>query len=284
MTLKDIALFKAFIANKDLRKPFIRVYNRSKKWAKLPDSIEQYFSNVDPLAVVTKAARICKPNDVYGYDFWQDINEDWKLYYKKTQSSHFYEEVLGLEELAGFYKILRENWNDAEKPWRYEELADAQARLGLPLTGPAENKQAPAVEPEPAEEESDDLEIDFVEFKKSYHRVSSSLQRGIISVNIRNKSWRVTINREDTKDLVKKGVKNVMVGKTKNGDIMMQFNNNEKGLPITYNSDKYYNINSRQFVERLRELITIDGELEYLRIEKVAEKIDSITYKITKQQ
>ena len=55
MTLKDIAVFKKFIANKDLRREFIRVYNRSKDWAKLPNTIEEYFSNVDPYALVITA-------------------------------------------------------------------------------------------------------------------------------------------------------------------------------------------------------------------------------------
>jgi len=130
---------------------------------------------------------------------------------------------------------------------------------------------------------ADDVpEIDFVEFDKS-RRVVSALTKGIMSVNTRNHSWRVTINRTDTKEIKKKQVKYAMVGNTKSGDTMLMLCNNSKGIPITYNTDDYYNVNSRQFCDHLKRLLSISDDLAYLRIEKVSEKIDSITYKVTIQ-
>ena len=295
MTLKDIEVFKKFIANKDLRREFIRVYNRSKDWAKLPNTIEEYFSNVDPYAVITKAVRICKPNAAYGYSFWQELNEEWKVNFKKMQSSHFYQEMTGMETLSGYFAILRENWNDVEKPWKFEDITTARQRLGLEPLPQAEeptkqdeeftqgetNMTSEVIE-EP-EDEADDLEIDFVEIDKT-SRIANGLRSGIISVNTRGHSYKIGINRIDTKTIKSKQVKYAMVGKVKSGDVVIQFNNNSKGVQMAYTSDGYFNVNSRQFVENLRRMLNITDDLVYLRIEKIAEKMDSITYKVTKQQ
>lgn len=102
-------------------------------------------------------------------------------------------------------------------------------------------------------------------------------------MNIRSHSWKVGINRADTKTIKKKQVKYAMVGSLKSGDVVIQFNNNDKGVRLLYTSDDYYNINSRQFVENLRRLLSITDDLVYLRFEKLSEKMDSITYKVTKQ-
>ena len=290
MTLKDIAVFKKFIANKDLRREFIRVYNRSKDWAKLPNTIEEYFSNVDPYAVITKAVRICKPNAAYGYSFWQELNEEWKVNFKKMQSSHFYQEMIGMETLSGYFAILRENWNDVEKPWKFEDIPTARQRLGLePLQ--AEEEPTPSQLPadsmpnvDDVDFEEDDLEIDFVEIDKTSH-IANGLRSGIISVNTRSHSYKIGINRIDTKTIKSKQVKYAHVGKIKqNGDVIIQLNNNSKGVQMACTSDGYFNINSRQFVENLRRMMDITDDLVYLRIEKIAEKMDSITYKVTKQQ
>jgi hypothetical protein len=133
------------------------------------------------------------------------------------------------------------------------------------------------------EESHDDVpEIDFVEFDHN-RRVVNALTSGIISVNSRSHSWRVTVNRTDTKEIRKKQVRYAMVGNTSAGETMLMFCNNSNGIPITYKTDHYYNINSRQFCEHLKRLLSVSDDLAYLRIKKVSEKIDSITYKVTKQ-
>ena len=133
-----------------------------------------------------------------------------------------------------------------------------------------------------ASDNDDTPEIDFVEFDKN-RRVVNALTKGIMSVNTRNHSWRVTINRTDTKEIKKKQVKYAMVGNTKAGETMLMLCNNSNGIQLTYNTDDYYNVNSRQFCDHLKRLLSVSDDLAYLRIEKVAEKMDSITYKVTKQ-
>lgn len=284
MTLKELAIFKHFIAEKDLRKPFGKVYRASHNFAKLPTKIEEYFSNVEPLAVILSAARVCQPNGVFGYDFWQELHQAWKIYYDKLISSNFINEDNGrLERLEGYYSILRENWDNADKPWRFEDKNTAAERLGLnPIEAPKPVEEAPLIDFGEEEEEGDDLDIDFVHIDKTT-RISNGLRAGIISVNTRSHSFKVGVNRIDTKDIKKKDFKYAMVGKTKSGDVVIQFNNNEKGISIFYSPDRYININSRQFVENLRRLLSIEDDLVYLRIELISDKVDSITYKVTRQ-
>ena len=84
-------------------------------------------------------------------------------------------------------------------------------------------------------------------------------------------------------EIRQKDVKYAMVGRTKSGDVVIQLNRNDKGAPILYTSDGYYNVNNRQLVETLREMLSITDHLVYLSIENISEKMESITYKITKQ-
>lgn len=133
------------------------------------------------------------------------------------------------------------------------------------------------------EEENNDIDIEFFDISNNRRRISNGLQKGILSINTRNKSSRITINRIDSKDILKRNVGYARIGKQKNGDVILMFCNYNQGTPIVYNSDNYYNINSTPFVETANRLLENYNDLAYIRMEKVSEKIDSITYKLTKQ-
>jgi hypothetical protein len=303
MDIKDIAIFKHFIAEKDIRKPFINCYNGSKSWAKLPDSIEEFFSNVDAPAVIAKGCRVCRPNSAYDYSFWQSLSQDWQEHLKKMQASDFYQRIEQPELLTGYFKILRENWNDAKKPWVYEDVNLTRQRLGLSFPEPVfkvddtingsfsgdvvtvtqERKEQDdsAIEFSDDTEEDDGIVIDFVEFVKG-RKCRRILTKGTVSVTTR-KTYRLTVNRTDSKEIFNKKVKFAMIGNTRAGDTMIQFCNNDKGIPLAHSKEDYANINSVQFIENLRRLLSITEDFTYLNIEKVSEKLDSITYKVTKQ-
>lgn len=196
--------------------------------------------------------------------------------------------------MLGYYSALRENW-ESNRPWIYDPIPVAQLRYGLITPEEAGLAEEEPVEPVSDDDDTapetildapfkddDDLEIDFVEIDKTT-RISNGLRSGIISVNIRSHSWKVSINRADTKSIKDKHVKYVMMGKTKSGDVVIQFNNNSKGVAVVYTNDSYCNVNSRHFVENFRQLLGITADLAYLRIEKIAEKMDSITYKVILQ-
>lgn len=299
MTLQEIAIFKRFIGQHELRKNFIKKYRKSIGLTRNPESVEQYLSNVEPEKVITSAVKHFITNEAMGFDFWQSVNDSWQAYLHKMRSSHTIEQVEA-ETMRGYYAALRENW-DKEKSWIYDPIAVAKVRYGLITpeeAGLMEDEEKPAEQDEEftqgetnmsselidfADDDSDDLEIDFVEIDKAT-RIVNGLRSGIISVNVRNHSWKIGINRIDTKTIKSKQVKYAMVGKVKSGDVVIQFNNNSKGVPMVYTGDNYYNINSRQFVDNLRRMMDITDDLVYLRIEKIAEKMDSITFKVTKQQ
>lgn len=279
MTLKDIAIFKHFIAERDLRKPFIEAYHRGRVFSKNPDNIEDYFSNVEPLAVILSATKVCVPNAIYGYDFWQDIQHDWKIYYSKHVNNI---SENNLPTLEGYYMALRENWQNKQKPWRFETPDVAAARLGLdPLKIKEETKEKEETTEETIVEEpqDDDLEIDFEPLGTG--RPCRKLAKGLISINIRN-SFRLGVNRFDAQIIQDKHLSRAMIGKIKSGDVVIQFNNNDHGAPLCFGKG-YSNVNNRHLVERLRDIMSITDDLVYLRIEKIAEKDDSITYKVTKQ-
>jgi len=343
MTLQEIAIFKRFIGQHELRKNFIKKYKKSIGMTRNPESIEQYLSNVEPEFAITSAVKHFITNEAMGFDFWQSVDMSWQAYLHKMRASHTIEREEA-KTLRGYYSALRENW-DSEKPWIYEPISVSQIRYGLispeqagtiseesllfkagdkvrgKLTGeiltvlklgdsayimddggvieydhqdkwelfsdeedtpsqlPADSMQ----EVDDVDLEEDDLAIDFVSLDKT-SRISNGLRSGIISVNTRNHSWKIGINRADTKTIRKKQLKCAMVGSLKSGDVVIQFNNNSKGVQMLYTSDEYYNINSRQFVANLRRMMDITDDLVYLRIEKIAEKMDSLTYKVTKQQ
>ena len=68
-----------------------------------------------------------------------------------------------------------------------------------------------------------------------------------------------------------------------NDDLVMMFNN-QQGINVVLNGDGYYNVNSRKFVEAMHKALDIKAELIYLNIEKYSERVNSLTYKISKQQ
>lgn len=281
MNYTDIAIFKHFIVERDLRRQFIRKYNKSIGVTRNPPSIEKYLSNTDPKNVIVNGLKAFFPNEAFGFDFWTHLNEVWQNYYENILADHSVNHEHGLATLSGFYAILRENW-DAEKQHMFETVPQAMRRLGFDSVD-EEQKEEPLIEFSP--EQDDDLEIDFVEFEEN-RRVVNALVKGIMSVNLRNHSWRVTVNRTDTKYIKNKQVKYARIGKLKSGDVVIQFCNtkDERSISITYNADDYYNVNSRQFCENVKRMLSLSEDLFYLRMEKISENIDSITYKITKQE
>ena len=298
MTLTDIAIFKHFIKDRDLRKQFIKVYRASWKFAKNPQSIEEFFSNVEPMAVILSSMRVCSVNATYGYDFWQSLHQDWKIYYKKYSACDFTTRKDGmLEKLKGYFQILRENWDTTGKPWVYEPEAVAYKRLGLqppedeetdeePAAwnepGKAEEPQKPAKEEDCStihEQQEDNLDIDFIDIAPS--RKAGRLVKGIMSVNTRNGNYRCTVNRPDSIDLAKRKLRKVRLGRM-GGGVVVQFNISQ-GTDTIVNSDGYVNINNAALIRQLCGLLSISADLTYLRMEAISDKLNSVTYKLTKQ-
>lgn len=305
MTPVQIAYFKHFLFDKSIERSYVSYYRKYRVLGSPrgdkdgnPESIEQFFLRTSVEDVIMKAFTFFPSNGIgrsnFTYDYWKDIDEKWQEYMKQNESNWTNE---SWPQLRKTFAILRQNW-DLPLYWKrdnFESTEEVYKRMNINLPLPerlwqhgGEPLRKEVVgEPEHKDEipdvdfEEDDLDIEFVEIDKTT-RISNGLRNGIISVNTRSHSWKVAINRIDTKAIRQKQVKYAMVGR-KSGDVVIQFNNNSKGVPMLYTSDNYYNINSRQLVENLRSMLDITDDLVYLRIEKIAEKMDSITYIVTKQ-
>ena len=307
MTLKDIAIFKHFMAEKDLRKPFIKVYRQSHDFAKLPVQVEDFFSNVEPLAVILSGMRVCAPNSAFGYDFWQDLHQMWKIYYGKMQHADcIINDGGALNRLEGYYKILRENWNDKDKPWRYEDMADALARLGLPPIDedppievevkqeqPAttaevtETAEAPEVVDEEEVQNSDPLaDFDFFEPKD---RQWTKLNRGDASINFRSGSFKITFNKYDSEDAASRQIACAKISKSKStGDICLVFAK-EGMLPdairVLYSTGgrtgKNLSINSKDICTKLRTLLNLKQDYTIIHMEPLPTTPDYLIFKLS---
>lgn len=306
MTPVQIAYFKHFLFDKSIERSYVSYYRKYRVLGSPrgdkdgnPESIEQFFLKTSVEDVIMKAFTFHPSNGIgrsnFTYDYWKDIDDKWQEYMKQNESNWTNE---SWPQLRKTFAILRQNW-DLPLYWKrdnFESTEEVYKRMNINLPLPeflwvhgGEPLRKEVVdEPEQKDEipdvdfEEDDLDIEFVEIDKTT-RISNGLRNGIISVNTRSHSWKVAINRIDTKSIRQKQVKYAMVGRIKSGDVVIQFNNNSKGVPMLYTSDKYYNVNNRKFVENLRSMLDITDDLVYLRIEKIAEKLDSITYKVTKQ-
>jgi len=279
MNLKDIALFKRFLTDNAVMQIFINKYNGEKGSIKNPATIEDYLSNVDVEQAIPKAFRRFKINSAFGSDFWYTLNQNWLTFHSRMSASDSYNDSYSLSRLEGVFAVLRENWN-TYTPWRYEPVHTARVRYGLipDEPKPSEPEEAPVEPIADSTKEDDSPEIDFIEIDTSKCRKGTSLQKGMISLNKRNHSWRITVNRTDTADI--KDYKFVRLGKV-GSDIVMMFNNSQ-GINVVLNTDGYININSSVFVEKLSELMDISDSLSYIRIEQISNQQNSIVYKISK--
>jgi hypothetical protein len=241
MNLKDIALFKRFIGDNAVVQIFINKYNGEKGSLKNPAAIEDYLSNVDVEQVIPKAFRKFKINSAFGSDFWYTLNQNWLTFHSRMSASNSYNDSLSLSRLEGVFAILRENWN-TYTPWRYEPVQTARVRCGLAKIDEA--AEAPVEQIADSTKEGDSPVIDFIDVDTSKCRKGTSLQKGMISVNKRNHSWRITVNRTDTADI--KAYKFVRLGKV-GSDIVMMFKNSQ-GINVVLKADGYININSSVFV------------------------------------
>lgn len=314
MTPVEIAYFKHFMFDKDLARSFQHLYkarhiNGSPRGDKFgnPLSIEKYFMQTSVKDVIMKAFYFSPTNNNaqrldHTYDYWKDIDDKWQEYMKQNDSNFSND---SWPQLRKSFAILRQNW-DIPFYWRHENLESTEEvyeRMNIQLPLPdflwehgGGKKKDDVTEEKPVsisyeslvdimeeDDEDDDLEIDFVHIDPT-RRTYNGLAKGVISVNIRSHSWKVAINRTDTKEIRKKDLKYAMVGRLKSGDVVIQFNRNPNGTKMLYTGDDYYNVNSRQLVHNLRQMLSITDDLVYMRIEKIAEKMDSLTYKITKQE
>lgn len=276
MTPKDIAIFKHFIVNKDLRKIFINAYNRSIKTAELPNKIEDYLNEVDAIAVIIKAVRVVSPNSVFGFDFWQNLNHSWKIYYEKMQSSNFIQYDDGrLMKLEGYYSILRENWDDP-KPWRFDPVDTALVRLGLkdpeelteeePAEEPAEETEEVHTAPQEDNTQNDD-ELTFLDIRKNNSGGYNGrrMEGDEASINFRNKSYRMTFSQPLSSTISANDFTHASLATNRHGDVIIRFSYSGTTRLTLRNNRTSVAANSKEFCLAIRKLLNATN-MDFVRV------------------
>ena len=297
MTLQEIAIFKRFIGQHELRKNFIGKYRKSIGMTRNPESIEKYLSNVEPTKVITSAIKHFITNEAMGYDFWQSVNESWLQYLKKMRSSHTIEQDNPVN-LRGYFSALRENW-DKDKPWVYDPISVAQLRYGIitpEQVGIADDdkkeEQAPSDVPEAdsgkeTDEQPDPL-ADF-DFFEPRDRQWTKLNRGDASINFRSGSFKITFNKYDSEDASSRNIACAKVSKSKStGDICLVFAKDgmlQNASRVTYATNgrtgKNLTINSKDICVKLHALLNLKQDYTVLCVEQLQSTPDYLIYKLS---
>lgn len=297
MTLQEIAIFKRFIGNHELRRNFIAKYRKSIGMTHNPESIEKYLSNVEPTKVITSAVKHFITNEAMGYDFWQSVNESWLQYLEKMRASHTIEQY-SPDELRGYFSVLRENW-DKDKPWVYDPIAVAQLRYGIITTEEAgittddkKEEQSPADVPEAdfgkeTDEQPDPL-ADF-DFFEPQDRQWTKLNRGDASINFRSGSFKITFNKYDSEDAASRNIACAKVSKSKStGDICLVFAKEgmlQNASRVTYASNgrtgKNLTVNSKDICVKLHALLNLKQDYTVLCVEQLQSTPDYLIYKLS---
>ena len=297
MTLQEIAIFKHFIGQHELRKNFIKKYRKSIGMTRNPESIEKYLSNVEPTKVITSAVKHFITNEAMGYDFWQSVNESWLQYLKKMRSSHTIEQD-NPANLRGYFSALRENW-DKDKPWVYDPISVAQLRYGIitpEQVGIADDdkkeEQVPADVPEAdsgkeTDEQPDPL-ADF-DFFEPQDRQWTKLNRGDASINFRSGSFKITFNKYDSEDASSHNIACAKVSKSKStGDICLVLAKEgmlQNASRVTYATNgrkgKNLTINSKDICVKLHTLLNLKQDYTILCVEQLQSTPDYLIYKLS---
>lgn len=289
MTLKDIAIFKQFIRKNDLRKPFINGYKRSLGFAKNPANIEDYFANVDATAVITKAIRKFSPNETYGFDFWQGINEDWLRFYAKwCQYDIIQKGDKELYSLKNIFSILRENWKNEDKPWRFESVPDTCKRLGIDLppecraTDEKKEEDAPVEQPQVDEEKEDEDDIEFFDITPNCSGRGGILLHNEASVNFRSNSYRILFSQKISEMIRETNMQFARLGQ-KQGELILQLNNIAGNKLALKSKDDKYNVtlNSKEISLKLKDFFGRKEDYFVIVCENIKQTENFINFKIT---
>lgn len=304
----EIALFKHFIDSKGMTTVFINLY-RKHHIKTNPSSIEEFFTVVDAKEVCTEAFYFVI-NERWGHDYWTQTQNEWEEFLATNNNDYAANEWWKMQGIA---KILRYNW-DAAKHWKMENRLTAAIRLGIDLSllGIDENKDNPAPPTEMSKEylrekglevtnddDDDDVEIngdglemdilgDFIDVDiKTHVHDKRRLKNDEISINTRNDTYRITFNQDISNDIkARGGYEYAALLCNKQGDVIIKLND-EKGVSVQDGNKTRKNANviihSQEFVLKLMNLLSINGDYTKANVKEVAKNDDFVAYLVTKK-
>ena len=306
----EVALFKHFIESKGMVTVYINTY-RKRHHKTNPISIEEFLATADVNEVCSHAFYFVI-NERWGYDYWTQMQKEWLEFLKANEGNYSADEWW---KLQGITKILRFNW-DAAKHWRQENRLTAAIRLGIDLSllglEGKENKEPPTKMSEeyirekgleeynkskeerecPTHESVDVVDADEMDILGDFINVDlkpkvndkRKLKDNEASVNIRNKSNRITFNQAISAEVkARGGYEYAALLRNKQGDVIIKLND-EKGVPVQDGTRNKSNvvIHSQAFVEKLVAFMDIDRDYEIVNVKEVAKTNDFVAYLVTK--
>lgn len=319
MVLKEIAMLKTFLDVLGYDGLFISFF-RDYRIKTNPISLEQFLTEADYKNVLVSAFYFI-PNADYGYDFWTKLQNRFSRYVEGKDEEYSDDDVVAMRKKC---ESLRENWDKATH-WKKESRLIASKRNGIylplekmklilmsredqgiatkeereivaererELSRVVDSLQEDSVQEDVVHEQvADDFLADFETFevkKKSTHR---QLDDDEITINTKGKSGRITFNQKVTADILARGsYEFCKLGRTKNGDVTLLFND-EDGVNVIDGSnqkdkDKTINvsISNKSMCGKIYNLLNIAESVEFikLRIKLIAKTADYEAYALSK--
>lgn len=317
----EIAYFKHFMLDKSEHMKFLNLY-RQRRLDNNPTSFEQYLLKATTNDVILKAFAFKIKSYGFGvrsretFDYWKEVDNAWQKYWPLMENNHSNERWW---DLKATFAILRQNW---DKPNFYNKEAiesTEETFKRLCVDGMVPKKpQMTQLQKELIEKgiadgtyvrESDiafvdevkqplidfsdtevpeDEGLEFYDLKSNTRGGSArrfSDNEASVYYNEKKKNYRVVFAMNISEVIRNSGLGYAQLGKTKSGDVVIQFNNNPNGQSLTNKSadDSKYNvtINSKVLCAKLARLFDKDDDYFRLSLEQLSHNDEYINYKIT---
>lgn len=302
MTPVQIAYFKHFLFDKGIQKIYMSMYHNhkfkgdEKDNTPNPDSIEQFFLEKHASKVIMKAFYFI-PNSSYGFDYWSDINDQWKDYWDMHKNNFSNTKCVTLK---GPFAILRQNW-DSREYWKTETKAETYKRMKMeappidedletafdtytPET-PSEAASEPVEKIEDAVGSSDQKMLDgFSEIETINALGNRRLGSKDVSVNLRNEGYRITFSTEMSKELRKHCYSHVRYLTNRSTSEIALIFNHQTGCKVTIKNSagetRNITINSKDIAEHIKLFYDMVKDYFLLHIIDTVQKDNSLIMKL----
>lgn len=289
MTPYEIAIFKRFLSDNGMGQAYRGLY-RTQRWKQNPKSIELFFALVEPSEACMNAFYFT-PNATWGVDYWTDMQNCFNV----TLSMRWSE-----EKEKNWYKfkhecnVLKKNWDSDKGEWNetkdtaFKRITSMQEeakqiKAGITLVKESIKKE----EEKPTMIVNDDplakLGFKEVDINKT---LSSRLNEGHASINVRTGSNKITINNVDSDKILKSGTfRHVSLMSNDKGEVLLVFNSFEKGIALTKTkltsgSKALVTVNSTSLLKKVRGVLGINEDYVIANLEEVANTSDYIAFKL----
>lgn len=305
MNIVQIAYFKHFLFDKGIQKIYMSMYHNhkfkgdEKDNTPNPDSIEQFFMEVHASKVVMKAFYF-SPNSSYGFDYWSDINDQWKEYWDMHKNNFSNSKCVTLK---GPFGILRQNW-DSREYWKVETKAETYKRMKMeapPIEGenietafdtfidaapePVEKMEVISDVPwEPLDDSNKELLDGFSEIEAINAVGSRRLGSKDVSVNLRNEGYRITFSADMSKELRKHCYSYVRYLTNRSTSEIALIFNHQTGCKVSIKKSegetRNITINSKDIAEHIKLFYDTVKDYFLLHITDTVQKDNSLIMKL----